>query len=79
MRLTSRILFELLVEYIPTPAYIEGHPFQALVCNLDASPYVGRLAICRIHQGWVRKGETVAWCRQGDDGPPSGCASPSFI
>jgi len=65
-----KILFELLVEYIPAPAYIEGHPFQALVCNLDASPYVGRLAICRIHQGWVRKGETVAWCRQGDDGAP---------
>jgi len=65
-----KILFELLIEYIPAPAYIEGHPFQALVCNLDASPYVGRLAICRVHQGWVRKGDTVAWCRQGDDGAP---------
>ena len=41
----------------------EGHPFQAQVANLDASPYVGRLAICRVHQGWVRKGQTVAWCR----------------
>jgi GTP-binding protein len=60
-----KVLFELLVEHIPAPAYIEGHPFQALVCNLDASPYVGRLAICRVHQGTVRKGETVAWCRQG--------------
>ena len=60
-----KVLFELLVEHIPAPSYIEGHPFQALVCNLDASPYVGRLAICRIHQGTVRKGETVAWCRQG--------------
>src|SRR6202167_2921188 len=40
-----KVLFELLVEYIPAPTYVEGHPFQALVANLDASPYVGRLAI----------------------------------
>jgi GTP-binding protein len=59
-----KILFDLLVEHIPAPSYVEDHPFQALVANLDASPYVGRLAICRIHQGWVRKGDTVAWCRQ---------------
>ena len=65
-----KILFELLVEHIPAPSYTEGHPFQALVCNLDASPYVGRLAVCRVHQGWVRKGETVAWCRYGEDEPP---------
>ena len=63
-----KVLFELLVEYIPAPEYSEGHPFQALVCNLDASPYVGRLAICRVHQGWVRKGDTVAWCQPGPDG-----------
>jgi GTP-binding protein len=63
-----KLLFELLVEYIPAPEYTEGHPFQALVANLDASPYVGRLAICRIHQGWVRKGDTVAWCRPGPGG-----------
>jgi GTP-binding protein len=61
-----KLLFELLVEYIPAPDYIEDHPFQALVCNLDASPYVGRLALCRVHQGWVHKGETVAWCRKSD-------------
>jgi GTP-binding protein len=65
-----KVLFELLVEHIPAPAYTEGHPFQALVANLDASTYVGRLAICRVHQGWVRKGDTVAWCRHGQDGPP---------
>ena len=58
------MLFELLVEHIPAPEYTEGHPFQALVANLDASPYVGRLAICRVHQGWVHKGDTVAWCRR---------------
>ncbi|HXW81292.1 MAG TPA: translational GTPase TypA [Acidimicrobiales bacterium] len=65
-----KVLFELLVEHIPAPEYIEGHPFQALVANLDASTYVGRLAICRVHQGWVRKGDTVAWCKLGaPDGP----------
>jgi GTP-binding protein len=63
-----KILFELLVEHIPAPSYEEGHPFQAIVANLDASPYVGRLAICRVHQGYVRKGETVAWCRQSAPG-----------
>jgi GTP-binding protein len=63
-----KVLFELLVEYIPAPEYTEGHPFQALVCNLDASPYVGRLAICRVHQGWVHKGDTVAWCQSGPGG-----------
>jgi GTP-binding protein len=58
-----KVLFDLLVDRIPAPEYDEGHPFQALVTNLDASPYVGRLALCRIRNGWVRKGETVAWCR----------------
>jgi GTP-binding protein len=58
-----RPLFELLMESIPAPEYEEGHPLQARVTNLDADSYVGRLALCRVHQGTVRKGETVAWCR----------------
>jgi GTP-binding protein len=58
-----KVLMDLLVASIPAPSYEEGHPFQALVTNLDASPYVGRLALCRIRNGWVRKGDTVAWCR----------------
>ncbi|HEX6393146.1 MAG TPA: translational GTPase TypA [Acidimicrobiales bacterium] len=58
-----KVLFDLLVDHIPAPSYEEGHPFQALVTNLDASPYVGRLALCRIRNGWVKKGQTVAWCR----------------
>ncbi len=58
-----KVLLDLLVERIPPPTYEEGHPFQALVTNLDASPYVGRLALCRIRNGWVRKGQSVAWCR----------------
>ena len=48
---------------IPAPVYEEGHPLQALVTNLDASPYVGRLAICRVRNGTIRKGQQVAWCR----------------
>jgi GTP-binding protein len=39
------------------------HPFQALVTNLDASPYVGRLALCRVRHGTVRRGQQIAWCR----------------
>ena len=56
-------LCELILEHIPAPEYEEGHPFQALVTNLDASPYLGRLALCRVRNGTVRKGEQVAWCR----------------
>jgi GTP-binding protein len=58
-----KVLFDLLVERIPAPEYEEGHPLQALVTNLDASPYVGRLALCRIRNGRLRKGDSVAWCR----------------
>ena len=45
------------------PTFDEGHPLQALVTNLDASPFVGRLAICRVTNGTIRKGQQVAWCR----------------
>ena len=56
-------LLDLLVETIPAPVYEPDHPLQALVTNLDASPYVGRLALCRVRQGRIRKGQDVAWCR----------------
>jgi GTP-binding protein len=56
-------LFETLLEHIPAPTYDDGHPMQALVTNLDASPYVGRLALCRVFNGAVRRNEPVAWCR----------------
>ena len=59
-----RPLFDLLAERIPPPAYDEGHPLQARVTNLDADPYVGRLAVCRLHQGEIRRGQDVAWCRR---------------
>ena len=57
-------LFDLLVSRIPPPRYEAGHPLQALVTNLDASTYVGRLAICRVVQGTIRAGEVVAWCKR---------------
>jgi GTP-binding protein len=56
-------LFELLLDHIPAPEHDEAHPFQALVTNLDASPYVGRLALCRVRHGRMRRGQPVAWCR----------------
>jgi GTP-binding protein TypA/BipA len=56
-------LFRTLLEHVPAPQHDPEHPFQALVTNLDASPYLGRLALCRIQHGTVRKGQTVAWCR----------------
>ena len=56
-------LFAALLEHIPAPAYAEGHPLQAHVTNLDASPYVGRLALCRVREGTIRKGQALAWCR----------------
>jgi GTP-binding protein len=58
-------LFKTLVDRIPAPSYEDDHPLQALVTNLDASPYVGRLALCRVRHGHIRKGQTVAWCRVG--------------
>jgi GTP-binding protein len=56
-------LFQTLLETIPAPSYIEGAPLQAHVTNLDASPFLGRLALCRVRQGTIRKGQTVMWCR----------------
>jgi len=56
-------LFETIYASIPAPSYNEGAPLQAQVTNLDASPYLGRLAICRIHQGEINKGQQVAWIK----------------
>jgi GTP-binding protein len=56
-------LVETLLATVPPPEYEVGHPLQALVTNLDASPYVGRLALCRIRHGTLRKGQQIAWCR----------------
>jgi GTP-binding protein len=56
-------LFQTIVDYVPAPEYEEGHGLQALVCNLDASPYLGRLALCRVVNGNLERGQRVAWCR----------------
>jgi GTP-binding protein len=56
-------LMDLLVQTIPAPEHDPAHPLQALVTNLDASPYVGRLALCRVRHGTIRRGQDIAWCR----------------
>lgn len=57
-------LFKTILEKIPAPTYDPAAPLQAHVTNLDASPFLGRLALLRIHNGTLRKGQTVAWARQ---------------
>ena len=57
-------LFEAILNFIPAPTYEEGAPLQAHVTNLDASPFLGRLALLRIFNGERRKGQQVAWVRQ---------------
>ncbi len=60
-------LMDLITTAIPAPSYDPGAPLQAHVTNLDASPYVGRLAICRVHSGTIRAGKPIAWCRAGGE------------
>ncbi len=57
-------LFDVIKSTVPAPHYEEGMPLQAHVTNLDSSPYLGRLALLRIHNGWIKKGQMVAWCKQ---------------
>jgi GTP-binding protein len=56
-------LCQTVLDTIPPPTYTEGAPLQAWVTNLDANPYVGRLALCRIVEGTISKGQIAAWCR----------------
>jgi len=56
-------LFRTLLDRVPAPTYDDEMPLQAHVTNLDSSPYLGRLALCRVRQGTIRKGQSVAWCR----------------
>ncbi|TSA22452.1 MAG: translational GTPase TypA [Actinomycetales bacterium] len=56
-------LFEVIFKTIPAPVYHEGAPLQAHVTNLDSSPYLGRLALCRIREGIIKKGESVMWMK----------------
>ena len=57
------VLFDVLKDHITAQSYTEGAPLQALVTNLAADAYLGRLAICRVHEGTVRQGQQVAWCK----------------
>ena len=60
---TLEPLFETLLATVPPPTFDDDMPLQALVTNLDASPYLGRLALCRVRNGTIRRGQQVAWCR----------------
>lgn len=56
-------LFETILSHMPAPEFDPAAGLQALVCNLDASPYLGRLALCRVVNGTLERGARVAWCR----------------
>ncbi|MCV7192061.1 translational GTPase TypA [Mycolicibacterium brumae] len=62
-------LFDVLLEHIPAPSGNAEAPLQALVTNLDASAFLGRLALIRIYNGRIRKGQQVAWMREVDGVP----------
>jgi GTP-binding protein len=56
-------LFQTIMEAVPAPEYTEGAPLQAHVTNLDASPFLGRLALVRVKEGTLKKGSQVAWMK----------------
>ncbi|KUF05843.1 translational GTPase TypA [Leucobacter sp. G161] len=60
---TLEALFGVILEQVPAPTYDDEHPLQAHVTNLDSSPFLGRIALLRVHNGWIHKGETVAWVK----------------
>ena len=55
--------FDVVIDHVPPPSYDEEAPLRVHVTNLDASPYLGRIAVCRVDSGTLRRGEPVAWCR----------------
>ena len=57
------VLFESIFSAIPAPKYHEGAPLQAHVTNLDSSPFLGRLALCRVREGIIKKGQSVTWIK----------------
>ena len=56
-------LRDVVLSTIPAPTFTDGAPLQAWVTNLDANQYLGRLALCRVMEGTIHKGQQVAWCR----------------
>jgi GTP-binding protein len=63
-------LFRTILDTVPMPTYTDGAPLQAQVTNLDASPFLGRLALCRVHEGTLIKGRQVMWCRRDGSTEP---------
>ena len=57
-------LFQTIMEHVPAPEYTEGAPLQAHVTNLDSSPFLGRLALVRVEEGELKKGQQVAWMKR---------------
>ncbi len=74
-------LLDLLVTHIPAPEHDPDHPLQAHVTNLDASAYVGRIAICRVRHGTIRRGDTLAWVRPraADDAEGNGAGPAPLV
>jgi GTP-binding protein len=56
-------LFDAILKHVPAPSYDDEAPLQAWVTNLDASPFLGRIALLRVFSGTIKKGQTVAWVR----------------
>ncbi|CAO1650243.1 translational GTPase TypA [Salinibacterium sp. NSLL150] len=56
-------LFDAILKHVPAPSYDDEHPLQAWVTNLDSSPFLGRLALLRVFNGTIKKGQTVAWVK----------------
>nr|BFF26680.1 hypothetical protein GCM10025732_46450 [Glycomyces mayteni] len=56
--------FDTIIEHVPAPEYTEGAPLQAHVTNLDADNFLGRIALCRVEEGELRKGQTVTWIKR---------------
>ncbi len=57
-------LFAVLRETVPAPSYDPHEPLRAHVTNLDASSYLGRIALCRVYSGQIARGQQVTWCRR---------------
>ncbi len=70
---TLEPLFEAILTRVPAPSYDDDHPLQAHVTNLDASPFLGRIALIRLFHGEIKKGQTVAWGMA----PPRMCGLPN--
>ena len=67
--------FDVVLDHVPPPVYDEDAPLRVHVTNLEASPYIGRIAVCRINSGTLRRGASVAWCRTDGSVQPARVAT----